>query len=56
MAQRLPTRSAGAIDIVRAGIHSFHTGGDTSMLSQMMRERLGDRSRPVTCPKCGAIV
>lgn len=53
LAQRLPARTVGAIEWVRAGVHCFHRGGDVSMLSQMMIDRLNDRSRPVTCPKCG---
>ena len=45
-------RSAGAIAIVRAGVHSFHSGGDTSMLSGMMMSLLGSKNTLVTCPLC----
>jgi hypothetical protein len=48
----LPNRSAGAIGVVRAGIHSFHTGGDVSMLSIMMKDLLGSKETLVECPIC----
>ena len=48
----LPNRSQGAVAVVRAGVHSFHTGGDTSMLSKMMKELLGSKDTLVTCPIC----
>jgi hypothetical protein len=56
LADLLPRRSVGAIEWVRAGIHSYHLGGDISMLAQMMRDRLADSTRPVKCPICGAVV
>jgi hypothetical protein len=48
----LPGRTEGAIDVVRQAIHSFHTGGNTSMLSKMMRQRLETKQQPITCPIC----
>jgi hypothetical protein len=51
-AEIIPQRSAGAIGVVRAGVHSFHTGGDTSMLSEMMLSLLGSKNTLVTCPVC----
>jgi hypothetical protein len=51
-AEILPQRSVGAIGVVRAGVHSFHTGGDTSMLSKMMLSLLGAKNTLVTCPIC----
>ena len=49
-------RNSDAISIVQSGIHSYHRGLNTSVLSQMMLRRLGDGTRPVKCPKCGASV
>jgi len=37
---------------VRKGVHNFHTGGDTSMLSRMMKTLLGSKKTLVTCPVC----
>jgi hypothetical protein len=51
---RLPNRSIGAIDIVREGVHAYHTGGNITMLSQMMRTYLSRNRSKLTCPKCGA--
>lgn len=48
----LPTRSKGAIGIVRVGVHSFHTGGNISMLSEMMKNLLGSKTTLVECPIC----
>ncbi len=48
----LPDRSQGAVAVVRAGVHSFHTGGDISMLSTMMEKLLGSKDTLVTCPIC----
>jgi hypothetical protein len=56
LAKVLRGRTAGAIEIVQYGIHSYHIGGGTSILSEMMLRRLGDRSRPVNCPVCGLAV
>ncbi len=36
VAELLPQRNVSAIAVVRSGIHSFHIGGDISMLSKMM--------------------
>jgi hypothetical protein len=49
----LPQRTVGAVGWVRAGIHSFHTGGDVSMLSKIMLQRLDDDRRAWICPRCG---
>jgi hypothetical protein len=56
LATLLETRSTGAIGIVREGIHAYHRGMNASMLSAMMQDRLGDRSRRVRCPRCDADV
>jgi len=53
LAQQLPRRTPGAIEAVRQGIHSFHTGGDLSLLSKMMLRRLKERQEQVTCAVCG---
>ena len=51
---RLANRSIGAIDVVREGVHAYHIGGNSTMLSQMMRNYLGRNRSSLTCPKCGA--
>jgi hypothetical protein len=48
----LPQRTPGAVEVVRQGLHSFHTGGNVSMLSKMMLRRLEERQGSVTCPVC----
>ena len=52
LATILVRRSTGAIDVVRSGIHSYHTGGNTSMLSQMMIKKLDQIRGAVICPIC----
>ena len=51
---RLPNRSTGAIGVVREGVHAYHIGGNTTMLSQMMRSYLSRNRSDLRCPKCGA--
>jgi hypothetical protein len=53
LAKVLPTRSVGAMTTVRSFLHSYHTGGDTSGLSEMMKRVLRERKHSVTCPQCG---
>ena len=53
LAQQLPRRTPGAIEVVRQGIHSFHTGGNLSLLSKMMLRRLKEKQEQVTCAICG---
>lgn len=48
-------RSSSAVSVVRSGIHSFHQGGNVSMLSQMMVARL-QAPPSVVCPRCGELV
>ena len=55
IARILPQRTDGAVSWVRAGIHSYHTGGDTSMLSRMMLRRL-ERGPSLICPRCGVTI
>jgi hypothetical protein len=49
---KLPKRTPDAIQIVRSGIHAFHTGKNTSMLSRMMIHRLEDDTSSLVCPIC----
>lgn len=56
VAAMLNERTAGAVSVVRNGIHAYHEGQDISMLSQLMQRRLGDATRAVTCPRCGSVV
>jgi len=53
LAQQLARRTPGAIEVVRQGIHSLHTGGDLSLLSKMMLRRLKEKQEQVTCAVCG---
>ncbi|HAS04649.1 MAG TPA: hypothetical protein DCR71_02650 [Dehalococcoidia bacterium] len=48
----IPERDKEAIGGVRAAVHNFHAGGDTSMLSEMMMSLLGSKDTLVTCPVC----
>jgi len=54
VAKILIGRSAGAIGVVRAGVHSFHLCGNVSMLSKMMLNYLQRRREPLRCPVCKA--
>jgi hypothetical protein len=54
VAKILMGRSAGAIGVVRAGVHNFHLSGDVSMLSRMMLDYLQRRREPLRCPVCKA--
>ena len=49
----LPIRSSGAVNIVREGIHAYHRGMNTSMLSKMMLKRLQE-SKGLICLICGS--
>lgn len=49
---KLPKRSPDAILIVRRGIHAFHTGKNSSMLSKMMIHRLEGDTSGLVCPIC----
>lgn len=49
---KLPNRTPDAIQIVRSGIHAFHTGKNTSMLSNMMIRRLEGDTSSLVCPIC----
>lgn len=52
---KLPGRSRDAIEVVREGIHSFHSGTAfaKTALSQMMLRRLEEGRGSLICPKCG---
>ena len=43
LASRLPRRTPGAIDAVGGAVHSFHTAGDSVLLSEIMRKELQGR-------------
>lgn len=43
-------RTKRAIGVVRSFIHSYHTGGDITGLSEMMKRRL--EQRDWNCPRC----
>lgn len=53
LAATLERRSAGAVGVVRSGIHGYHRGLESanSLLSKMMRDRL-EGGPDVTCPLC----
>jgi len=48
----LPRCSTGAIGAVREFIHSYHRGGSTSGLSQMMLRKLQSSKGSLTCSRC----
>jgi len=52
LSRKLLRRTPGAIGVVRAGIHYFHTTGKTSLLSKMMVKCLDKESPPAVCPVC----
>jgi len=52
LAGRLSGRTPDAIEVVRQGIHRYHSGMDTSMLSQMMLRVLSQRGGSLVCPVC----
>jgi hypothetical protein len=54
LSRLLPRRTLGAMEAVRNGIHLFHTTGDGSMLSEMMRQQLLQVPDPLLCPTCKA--
>jgi hypothetical protein len=56
LARSLPGRSVGAIEVVRQGIHSYHLGRDSTMLSETMLDRLADSGHQANCPICGHVV
>jgi hypothetical protein len=49
---KLPRRTIDAIQIVRQGIHAYHTGKDYSVLSKIMVNRLEKNAGEVVCPIC----
>lgn len=53
LAEKLPLRSHGEVNIVREGIHAYHRGLNVSMLSMLMVCRL-DASEGLNCPICGS--
>ena len=55
LAEQLPGRSTESVQLIREGLHAFHAGKNTSMLSEMMLARLEDSANEVTCPICGMI-
>lgn len=48
----IPSRTVGAIQAVRSGIHEFHQKGASSLLSKMMKEYI-EQSQGLKCPHCG---
>jgi hypothetical protein len=48
----IPSRSEGALQIVRSGIHEFHKKGDSPVLSNMMKKRLKQVGSTRICPVC----
>lgn len=54
IAYRLPSECRATIDVVRAGIHLYHTHGDSALLSDAMRLRIEERRGSLVCPECGS--
>ncbi len=55
LAEVLETRSAGAVAVVRQGVHAYHDGHDfaTKALSGMMRAVLTTTVGTLRCQVCG---
>ena len=49
---RIPRRTLDAIQIVRNGIHEFHQKGDSTLLSNMMKEYLTVSGKVLVCSIC----
>jgi hypothetical protein len=49
-AEHLQKRSPDAISIVKTGVHEFHQGRDSQLLSEMMKRLLSESNW--TCPIC----
>ncbi len=49
---QLPHRTPSAIQIVRGGVHAFHTGGKFTVLSLMMVRRLKKDTTGLICALC----
>jgi len=52
LATLLLGRSADSIELIRNGLHAFHTGKNTSMLSKLMLARLEASENAIICPIC----
>ena len=53
LSPRLPGRTPDAIEVVRNGVHDFHTKGDSTLLSKMMKQCLSKPGSSLACPICG---
>ena len=53
LAVRLPRRTLGAIQAVRSGVHEFHQKGESTLLSEMMKDHLTKSEAVFVCPSCG---
>ena len=49
---KLVKTGEGEIANIREGVHAFHTNGDISLLSDMMKDMLGSRDSLVKCARC----
>ena len=47
-------RSIGGVEVVRWGVHEWHSGGNVSALSRMMLGILDGNRGLSTCSDCGA--
>jgi len=50
---RLPRRTLGVIQAVRNGVHEFHQKGESTLLSEMMKDHLTKSEAVFVCPICG---
>ena len=53
LALQLPGRSVDSILLIRRGVHAFHTGRNTPMLSKLMLRQLQYKGNQIKCPVCG---
>ena len=56
LSRLLPIRTVHAIGWVRNGVHSYHEGGNISMLSKMMIHRLEQGNGKIICPRCSVTI
>lgn len=52
LAQRLRRRTPASIGVVRQGIHGYHQGRNTAVLSDVMFGILEEKHGASTCPVC----
>lgn len=53
LSRSIGTRTPGAVEVVREGVHAYHSGQrETTLLSKSQKEYLDANSGGLTCWKC----